>query len=196
MAIYTRAGDRGETKLLGGTPILKDAPRLEASGALDELSAVVGLVRTEPLSDDIDRLLARIQHELQDILAELGSAGPGSADPGSADPGGADPAQGPRKIGPAQIRAIEEAIDRFQDALPPLGDFILPGGVRAAAGLHVARTVCRRAERRLVTLLRAEQAEISPNLTAYLNRLGDLLFVLARTVNAAADRENSPSGPP
>jgi cob(I)alamin adenosyltransferase len=197
MTIYTRAGDQGETTLSGGPKIVKDAPRLEASGTVDELSAVVGLVRAEPLSDDVDRLLERVQHELQEILGELGSADPGSADPGSADPGSADPgsadpgsadpaAPSPCRIGPAQIRAIEEAIDRHQHALPPAADFILPAGVRPAAQLHVARTVCRRAERRLVTLLRAEQPEISTAITAYLNRLGDLLFVLARYVNRQA----------
>ncbi len=178
MAIYTRTGDQGETTLLGGLRIVKDAPRLEASGTVDELSAVLGLVRAEPLSDDVDRLLQQIQHELSEILAELGAPEPA--------------APGPRRMGPSQIRAMEEAIDRYQEALQPLGSFILPAGVRAAAGLHLARTVCRRAERRLVTLLRGEGPETYPGLTAYLNRLGDLLFVLARTVNSQAGRGEVP----
>jgi cob(I)alamin adenosyltransferase len=172
MAIYTRAGDRGETRLAGGPPVAKDAPRLEALGTVDELGAIMGLVRAEPLSDDVDQLLRQVQHELADILAELGGADPAAA--------------GPRRVGPTQIQALEEAIDRYQEMLPPLEEFILAGGVRPAAGLHLARTVCRRAERRLVTLLRAEGPEVSANLTAYLNRLGDLLFVLARTVNRQA----------
>ena len=172
MAIYTRAGDRGQTALAGGPRIGKDAPRLEALGSVDELSAALGLVRAEPLSEDIDRLLERVQRELQNVLAELGAA----------DPEGL----AARRIGPAQVLALEEAIDRYQQALQPPGEFILAAGVRAAAGLQVARTVCRRAERRLVALLGAGEPALSPGLTAYLNRLGDLLFVLARTVNRQA----------
>ena len=178
MTIYTRAGDQGETTLSGGPKIVKDAPRLEASGAVDELSAVVGLVRAEPLSDDVDRLLERVQHELQEILAELGVPDPA--------------AQRSRKIGPAHIQAMEEAIDHYEESLEPLREFILPAGVRVAAGLHVARAVCRRAERRLVTLARTAEGEISPSLTAYLNRLGDLLFVLARVANARAGYREVP----
>jgi cob(I)alamin adenosyltransferase len=177
MAIYTRAGDQGETRLAGGPPMPKDAARLEFSGTVDELSAVVGLVRAEPLPTDVDRLLKQIQQELSEILAELGWSDPSSGGLGT--------------IGPAHVRALEEAINRYQEGLPPLEGFILPGGVPAAAGLHLARTVCRRAERRLVTLLiRREAPEISPSLTAYLNRLGDLLFVLARAVNHQAGRRD------
>jgi cob(I)alamin adenosyltransferase len=174
MAIYTRAGDRGETRLAGGPPVGKDAPRLEALGTVDELSAAVGLVRAEPLAEDVDRLLGRVQEDLQRILAELGAVGTA--------------AEGAGGVGPAEVRALEEAVDRYQEGLPPLGEFIVPGGVRPAAQLQSARTVCRRAERRLVTLLRAEAAEISPSLTAYMNRLGDLLFVLARVVDQQAGR--------
>lgn len=178
MAIYTRAGDRGETSLPGGLRVAKDTPRLEASGTIGELNALLGLARAEPLSDDVDRLLERIQHELLEIQAELGAPDP--AAPQS------------RKIGPAQIQAIEEAIDHYEEGLEPLREFILPAGARAAAGLHLARTVCRRAERRLVTLMRDGQPVTPPSLTAYLNRLGDLLFVLARTVNLQAGYREVP----
>jgi cob(I)alamin adenosyltransferase len=153
----------------GGLPMAKDAALPEAFGAIDELSAVLGLVRAEPLSEDIERLLRQIQHDLSAILADLGAPDPA--------------ADSAHRMGLAQVRALEEAIDGYQETLEPLDDFILPGGVRPAAALHVARTVCRRAERRLVALLRAEGPQLNPNLTAYLNRLGDLLFVLARSVN-------------
>jgi len=169
MGIYTRAGDRGETRLAGGPPVGKDAPRLEALGTVDELSAAVGLARAEPLAEEIDRLLGQVQQHLQQILAEFGAVGTAL--------------EGAGGVGPAEVRALEEAIDRYQERLPPLKGFIVPGGVRPAAQLHFARTVCRRAERRLVTLLRGEPLGVSASLLAYLNRLGDLLFVLARTVN-------------
>jgi cob(I)alamin adenosyltransferase len=105
----------------------------------------------------------------------------------SAEASGADPSVRPfRRINASDIQFLEETIDRYDRELPPLREFIVPAGARPAAGLHLARSVCRRAERRLVTLLRTEQPEISPSLTAYLNRLGDLLFVLARTVNHRA----------
>lgn len=172
MGIYTRAGDRGETTLAGGPGIVKDASRLEALGSVDELSAGLGLVRAEPLAEDIDRLLELVQHELQDVMAELGAADP--------------EALAARRVGPAQVQALEEAIDHYEEGLQPPGEFILPAGVRAAAELQVARTVCRRAERRLVALLRADEPGIPSTLTAYLNRLGDLLFVLARAVNRQA----------
>jgi len=189
MVIYTRAGDRGETRLAGGPPVGKDTPRLEALGTVDELSAAVGLVRAEPLAEDVDRLLGQVQQDLQQILAELGAVHIA--------------AEGAGGVGPAQVRAVEEAIDRYQEGLPPVGEFIVPGGVRPAAQLQFARTVCRRAERRLVTLLRGAGAGrrlgqsptypappnkggIASQPIAYLNRLGDLLFVLARSVNRQA----------
>ena len=169
MPIYTRTGDEGETRLPGLPPLSKNDARIEASGTIDELSAVLGMVRAEPLSEDIERLLRQIQQDLSTILAEL-------ATPDTA-------ARGGDSLGLAQIRAIEEAIDSYQQTLEPIDEFVLPGGLRPAASLHLARTVCRRAERRLVGLLRQEKQEVSTNLTAYINRLGDLLFVLARTVN-------------
>jgi cob(I)alamin adenosyltransferase len=176
MKIYTKTGDEGETGLFGAPRVRKDAPRIEAYGTVDELNACLGAVRAEPLAADLDELLMQVQHELFDLGAEL-------ATPDTAKrslPG----------LGPKQIEALEQAIDRYEEALPPLQQFILPGGCQAAAALHVARTVCRRAERRLVTL--AAQEPISPTLVVYLNRLGDLLFVLARVANQRAGRPDTP----
>jgi cob(I)alamin adenosyltransferase len=168
MKIYTRTGDLGETGLFGGPRVGKDMARIEAFGTVDELNAVLGVVRAETLPDDVDQVLERIQRELFDLGAELASPDPVK--------------QGTRKIDRGNVSALEAQIDRFQESLQPLDKFILPGGNRAAALLHLARTVCRRAERRLVTLVRHSQEEISLPLLAYLNRLSDLLFVFARLV--------------
>jgi len=172
MKIYTKTGDSGETGLFRGPRTRKDAARIEAYGTVDELNAVLGVVRTEPLPADVDSLLGRIQHHLFDLGAEL-------ATPDAA-------AQGMAMISDAHIQTLEGAIDRHDAALPALSTFILPGGTRVAADLHLARTVCRRAERRVVTLVTTERGRISPALVIYLNRLSDLLFVLARVVNAVA----------
>jgi len=174
MTIYTRAGDSGETGLFGGRRVTKDVPRIEACGTVDELNSVLGLARAEPLPEDVDRVLGRLQTELFEVGAELATPDPH--------------ARGNRTIGPQHVRAIEADVDRFEAPLAPLEHFILPAGTRAAATLHVARAVCRRAERRLVAAIRPADEEISPVLVAYLNRLGDLLFVLARSVNAQAGR--------
>jgi cob(I)alamin adenosyltransferase len=176
MKIYTKTGDSGETGLFGGPRVRKDAPRIEAYGAVDELNAVLGLARAEPLPDDIDVLLTLVQNELFDLGAELATPDP--------------QAMGVQGVGPSQIARLEAAIDRYEAMLPALKQFILPGGVRGAAALHVARTVCRRAERRVITLASAER--ISPQPLIYLNRLSDVLFVLARAVNRAAGRADVP----
>jgi cob(I)alamin adenosyltransferase len=176
MKIYTKTGDEGETGLFGGPRVRKDAPRIEAYGAVDELNAVLGLVRAEPLPADIDALLATIQNELFDLGAELATPDPAKMGVGA--------------LGPSQIAKLEAAIDRHEALLPPLKQFVLPGGSRAAAALHVGRTVCRRAERRAITLASVER--ISPQLIVYLNRLSDLLFVLARAVNHAAGLPDVP----
>jgi cob(I)alamin adenosyltransferase len=178
MKIYTRTGDSGDTGLWGGPRVGKDTPRIEAYGAIDELSAALGLVRAEGLPEAADRLLERVQHELFEVGAELATRDP--------------VARGTRTIGPGHVQAIEAEIDRYESGLEPLKTFILPAGSRAAAGLYLARAVCRRAERRLVTAMRQSGEQISSVLLAYLNRLGDLLFVLARFVNARAGRADVP----
>ena len=178
MTIYTRTGDLGETGLPGGIRMPKDAATLEAVGTIDELNSLLGLIRAESLPEDIDRLIERLQCELFSMAADL-AAGDSTADR-------------PGRIGVDKVRQLEEAIDRHEEVLRPLREFILPAGTRAAAGLHVARTVCRRAERRLVTLVRAGNAPRAAGSLVYLNRLGDLLFVLARAANAAAGRQDVP----
>ena len=164
--IYTRTGDRGETGLGDGTRIPKDAARVEALGAVDELNSHLGVLLTEPLPDDVRSDLTRVQHNLFDLGGELSI--PGYV-----------------LIDDSQIEFLEECLDRYNATLPALKDFILPGGCRAAALAHVARTVCRRAERALVHT--AREASVQPSSLQYLNRLSDLLFVLARVLNRAAN---------
>jgi cob(I)alamin adenosyltransferase len=178
MKIYTKTGDDGTTGLFGGPRVAKDAPRIEAYGTVDELNAVLGLVRTELLPTAIDALIERVQNELFDLGAELATPDPA--------------AKGTVGIGAEQIARLETAIDEHDLRLSPLKQFILPGGSRGAAALHLARCVCRRAERRLVSLAAVSAERISPHLVVYLNRLSDLLFVLARAVNAAAGVEDVP----
>ncbi len=170
MKIYTGKGDDGKTGVLGGARVSKDSARPEACGALDELNALLGLARAEGLAQDIDRLLERVQNEIFDLGAELAATDPKAA--------------GLRPIGKTHIQALEQNIDRLEEQLEPLQCFILPGGGRPAGLLHFARTVCRRAERRVVTLARVAPEPISSELLIYLNRLSDLLFVVARAANA------------
>jgi cob(I)alamin adenosyltransferase len=172
MKIYTKTGDRGETGLFAGPRVRKDDPRIEAYGTVDELNAVLGLARCEKLPPEIDGLIAGIQHTLFDLGAELATPDPAS--------------RGTDLVSTGQIEALEAAIDKYEATLPPLKTFILPGGVDGAAWLHLARTVCRRAERHVVTLGHEKGAKLSPHVLVYLNRLGDLLFVLARAVNHMA----------
>ncbi len=173
MKLYTRKGDDGKTHLCGGPRVAKDDPHIEACGSVDELNSLIGAVRAEPLPSDIDQLLHRLQHELFGIGADL--AMPGSA------------AGGMSRIGDPQVTRLEQDIDTFDAQVPPLQEFILPGGERSAALLHVARTVCRRAERRVVSLQGTRLDDFSQDPTVrYLNRLGDLLFVLPRVLNARA----------
>jgi cob(I)alamin adenosyltransferase len=172
MKIYTKTGDGGETGLFAGPRVRKDDLRIEAFGTVDELNAVLGLARIEKLPAEIDALLGAIQHALFDLGAELATPDPKS--------------RGTNLVSTAHIEKLEAAIDKFEAGLPPLQAFILPGGCRGAALLHVARGVCRRAERRTVTLAEQAGVTLSANVIAYLNRLGDLLFILARAVNQAA----------
>ncbi len=171
--IYTRTGDQGETGLFLGPRVGKDMPRIEVIGTLDELNAVLGASRSGGLPGEIDAVVARVQNELFVLGAEIAAPNPGLLTIG--------------RLQRQHVEALESEIDRFSEALPPLTDFILPGGTSSAAWLHLARTICRRAERRLVTLLREVPEEISLVLLAYLNRLADLLFVVARVVNRMAD---------
>jgi cob(I)alamin adenosyltransferase len=206
MKIYTKTGDLGDTGLFGGPRVRKDDLRIEAYGTVDELNAVLGLARSATAAfasrlnegdaegdgdtnarnpalaqdareklRDIEILLTGIQHTLFELGAELATPDP--------------KARGTNYISTAEIEALESAIDRYEADLPPLKTFVLPGGVAGAAWLHLARTVCRRAERRVVTLMDESKTEteaasqVAPEVLIYLNRLSDLLFVLARGVN-------------
>ncbi len=168
--IYTRTGDDGSTGLGDGARVPKDDPRIEAIGAVDELNSVLGLLRTEPMPEEIAAALTQIQHTLFDLGGEL-------AVPGR------------RVLADRDVAGIEQLLDRLNAGLDPLKEFILPGGTRAAALCHVARSVCRRAERRVVTLGRG--GSLPPAGGRYLNRLSDLLFVMARSLNRAADRSDT-----
>ncbi|GBC96068.1 Cob(I)yrinic acid a,c-diamide adenosyltransferase [bacterium HR16] len=170
MRIYTRTGDDGTTGLLGGQRVSKDSPRVEAYGSVDELNAYLGLAMVHLRSHP------RLSEMLQQIQNELFVAGAELATP----VGNKVPVE---PIGEAHVQRLESWIDELEQTLPPLRHFILPGGTAGAAILHVARTVCRRAERRVVTLYHTEPGNL--HLITYLNRLGDLLFVMARAVNAA-----------
>ena len=174
MKIYTKTGDDGQTGLFAGPRVSKDDPRIEAYGTVDELNAVLGLARCQSLPPEIDTILARLQNELFDLGAELATPNP--------------KARGTDLISAAHIEALEKAIDHFDADLPPLKTFILPGGTPSAAWLHLARTVCRRGERRLVALMTQAGEQIAPLPLVYLNRLSDLLFVLARAANQTAGK--------
>lgn len=179
--IYTKTGDKGETSLFGGGRVGKDDDRVDAYGEVDELNAVLGLARAEGLGD-----LDPLAQTLQDQLFTVGSV--------LATPRGTKAAQAIPQVQAEWITAMERAIDGFDEVLPPLTSFILPGGSKAAAALHLARTVCRRAERRVVPLLRAGQ--IGPEVVTYLNRLSDLLFTLARMANHRGGVRDVPWIPP
>jgi cob(I)alamin adenosyltransferase len=174
MRIYTKTGDGGETGLFGGERVPKDHARVAAYGEVDELNAAIGLARALDPRDFEDALLQAIQRHLFTIGAELATP----------DRARLANALGGAPIGDADVATLEGAIDRLETGLPPLKTFILPGGAPKGAALHVARTVCRRAERGVVGL--AREVAISPAIGRYLNRLSDLLFVLARSANARA----------
>jgi cob(I)alamin adenosyltransferase len=160
--IYTRTGDDGSTGLGDGSRVAKENPRVEAYGTVDEANSSIGVVLSVPtLPPAIARCLTEVQHDLFDLGGEL-------CIPGH------------RMVGSAHVERLESELDGFNDGLPPLKEFILPGGGPAAAACHVARAVCRRAERRCWALARSES--VSPEALKYLNRLSDLLFVLARVL--------------
>lgn len=168
MKIYTRAGDAGETGLFGGVRISKASEKVDAYGEIDELNSVLGVARTEPIGEPWDALLADLQSRLFDLGAELANGKP-------------EKDLGIPLVGDEDVSAMEAAIDRAETELEPQKSFVLPGGTRAAAHLHVARCVCRRAERRVVAL--AEHTPVRGEVLRFLNRLSDLLFVLARVAN-------------
>ena len=173
MKIYTRTGDRGETGLVDGSRVGKDNLRVECYGDVDELNACLGVVRSQHEDESLDSLLAQVQRDLFALGAQL------------ADPQARVAERKPKAaVTPAHVKRLEDAIDARQAQLPALTAFILPGGSPAGALLHLARTVCRRAERRVVALARHEPTD--PLVVTYLNRLSDLLFVLARDANRTA----------
>ncbi len=163
--IYTRTGDDGSTGLGDGSRTAKDSVRVEAYGTVDELNSALGVLRAGSIPDGTDALLAEIQQQLFDLGGEL-------CIPGS------------QTIGDAHTGSLEHHLDSLNEGLPPLNDFVLPGGTPAAAACHMARAICRRAERRVCSLAAAE--DVNPASIRYLNRLSDLLFVLARHINSAA----------
>ncbi len=167
--IYTKTGDSGRTSLVGGTRVPKTDIRLEAYGTVDELNACLGLLETY-LADGHDRALVR---QVQNGLFAVGSY--------LATDQSKTKLHESSIVTPAQVEALEHEIDRLDESLPPLKAFVLPGGSRGAAVCHVCRTVCRRAERRILAL--AETVGITPELLAYVNRLSDYLFVLSRKMN-------------
>ena len=171
MKIYTRAGDDGTTGTLGPGRLPKSDARIEAYGSVDELNATLGMARAADTHGWITHELEPVQRQLFQLGAELATT---------------DPAMLPslRRVADAEVTALEALIDRLEAELTPLRSFVLPAGGPLAAQLHVARTVCRREERRVVAL--AGQAPVEPRLTRYLNRLGDLLFVMARWCNQRA----------
>ena len=170
--IYTRTGDAGSTRLASGEKVSKASARVEAYGGVDELNAVIGMARLETAGDEaLDALLARIQNDLFDLGADLATP---TAKPGAREA---------LRIVAAQVERLESEIDALNDGLEPLTSFILPGGSRASSALHLARTVCRRAERAAVAFAEGDGTPTHAEALRYLNRLSDLLFVAARFAN-------------
>jgi cob(I)alamin adenosyltransferase len=167
MKIYTKTGDKGDTSLFGGQRVPKDALRIEAYGTVDELNSVLGIVAADNTDKRVTEILAEIQNQLFDVGADLATPRPGG--------------KGIKRFEVKDSAWLEKTIDSLEGHLKPLRSFILPGGNPLAARIHFARTVCRRAERVVVRLSRNE--DIGDGIMVYLNRLSDLLFVLARYVN-------------
>jgi cob(I)alamin adenosyltransferase len=180
MKLYTKTGDDGTTGLFGGGRVPKASARVEAYGTVDETNAVIGLARATGLGPSSDAVLAAVQVDLFTLGAELACV-----------PGKEDKLNMP-KLGESDITRLERAIDEAETAVPPLRFFVLPGGSPQAASLHVARTVCRRAERAVLVLT---DAPARSELVIYLNRLSDLLFILARRANVEAGVDDVPWKP-
>jgi len=168
--IYTKTGDKGDTALGDGTRVSKDHPRVTAYGTVDELNSVLGLLLAENPDVPEQELLHRVQNDLFDVGADLCLPESQAKSPGHG-----------LRVRPEQVESLEKAIDRLNANLAPLTSFILPGGRKSAACCHLARTVCRRAERDVVALARNES--VNPQVVIYLNRLSDLLFVISRVCN-------------
>ena len=176
MTVYTGRGDEGKTDLRDLSRVSKSSPRIEAYGTVDEANALIGTVRPTG-HDDLDELLETVQNHLHVVQADLANPDPDPDDP---------------QVEPSHATELEEAIDDLDEELEPLRSFVLPGGGESGAALHHARTVVRRAERRVVALAEAEP--INEAVLTYLNRLSDLLFTLGRVANARDDEpEESPS---
>jgi len=177
MKIYTKTGDKGDTRLFDGTQVRKNDPRVAAYGNVDELNSFIGAAGSFLQDIELKGILADIQRDLFSVGAQL-----------------ADPKQHGKKqkskLDASRVTALEEIIDRFESELSPLRQFILAGGAPAGAMLHVARTVCRRAERAVVAL--ADDVEVDPITIEYLNRLSDFLFVMARLVNQRQGQQEIP----
>ena len=177
--IYTRTGDKGQTRLSTGEPVSKASIRVETYGAVDETNACLGLARLHTAADPVlDGILARAQNDLFDLGADLATPERGK-----------DLGWEPLRILDSQVERLEQEIDLLNGALEPLNSFVLPGGSPAAAALHLGRTVCRRAERLCVALINTPDEQVSGAVLKYLNRLSDLLFVASRHANdkGAAD---------
>lgn len=178
LRIYTRTGDKGDTGLFGGERVRKDDARVEAYGTVDELNAVLGVACAQAEDPELRETIAAFQDSLFTVGADIATPMEAATQRGRVSI---------ERTGPERAEALEQLIDRFEAELPPLTRFILPGGGALAAALHLARVVCRRAERRCVTLAHLEEEEgrisLNPEVVRYLNRLSDLLFVLARVAN-------------
>lgn len=168
--IYTKTGDKGETGLSGGKRVRKDCPVIQAIGDVDELNSVIGIVLAHDMSEELKNILITMQHQLFNFGAQLNNA--------DFD-----------LISDAMIIDIETHLDNYNKNLPPLKNFILPGGGQAAAICHLARAVCRRAERSVVAM--SKEKDINPNLQIYLNRLSDFLFVACRVLSKYSDQEET-----
>jgi cob(I)alamin adenosyltransferase len=170
--IYTRTGDEGTTALAAGGRRPKHDLRIEAYGTVDETNACIGLARLHTAGHDVDPMLGRIQNDLFDLGADLATVETDKPLPYE-----------PLRVTQAQVDRLEQEIDRLNALMSPLRSFVLPGGTPAAAALHLARTVCRRAERHVVELMHRPDEKVSPEAVKYLNRLSDFLFVASRSVN-------------
>ena len=169
MKIYTKTGDAGTTGLFGGPRVAKNDPRICAYGSVDELNAVIGIARSTSLGEKLDSILSSVQHQLFSMGAELATPNPEE--------------HGLKWSGHEHVEKMERWIDEMESSLKPLRNFILPGGTTQAAHLHLARTVCRRTEREIVGFSRDRSVSDASHIVIFLNRLSDLLFVMARFAN-------------